>query len=328
MNFPKIIANTPATLSPTSVGDAHNWRVFIGWKMHYLKAALSLRDQLALLQQRGLHIADPDRALHWLRRVSYFRLSAYALPFKDGENFLPGTEFNDIAGLYIFDRKLRLLVLDAIERIEVALRTSITHEIGHAYGSLGHTDPANFAPNFDHAKFMAELMSEERRAKETFAMHFRKKYTAEAHLPVWMATELLSFGTISLLYKSMSPAIKSRIAAEFGVSDRHVASWLHALSYIRNVCAHHKRLWNRELAIKPQLPTRNMTWPHAVQSNERLYCILVLLQHMLNVVSPRCHWRDRLFKLFDEHPHVLLGAMQIPPDWRERAVWRQDLGRS
>ncbi len=290
--------------------------------MRYLKAALSFSDQLAQLQQRGLHVADPDRALRWLQRISYYRLSAYFLPFKDGDNFRQGTEFNDVAGLYIFDRKLRLLVLDAIERIEVALRTSITYEIGHAYGPFGHTESANFAPNLDHVKFMAELESEERRAKETFATHFRSKYTSEPHLPVWMATELLSFGAISMLYKSMAPAIKSRISAEFGVSDRHVASWLHALSYIRNVCAHHKRLWNRELGIKPQLPTRSLAWPHVVQSNERLYCLLVVLQHMLKVVSSHCRWRDRLFTLFDEHPGVPLAPMQVLSDWRTRAIWR------
>lgn len=290
--------------------------------MHYTKQALTFPGQLALLQQRGLNVADPDRALHWLQRVSYYRLSAYFLPFKDDENFRPGTEFNDIAGLYIFDRKLRLLILDAIERIEVALRTSVTYEIGHAFGAFGYTNPANFAPNFNHPKFMDELSIEERRAKETFVSHFHGKYTNEAHLPVWMATELLSFGTVSMFYKSLKPAIKSRIAAEYGVSDRHLASWLHALSYIRNVCAHHKRLWNRELAIKPQLPTRSLAWPHALQSNERLYCILVILQHMLKVISPHCHWRDRLFALFDEHPNVPSDPMQVPDDWRTRAVWR------
>lgn len=290
--------------------------------MNYSKQALSFPDQLAQLQRRGLTIVDQGRALQWLQRVSYYRLSAYFLPFKDSENFRPGTEFNDIAGLYIFDRKLRLLMLDAIERIEVALRTSVTYEIGHAYGPFGHADAGNFSPNFNHSKFMAELATEESRAKETFAAHFRGKYTSEPHLPVWMATELLSFGAVSLIYKSLKPAIKSRIAAEFGVSDRHFASWLHALSYIRNVCAHHKRLWNRELAIKPQLPTRSLAWPHTVQSNERLYCILVMLQHMLRVVSPRCHWRTRLFELFDQHPSVPLGPMQVPPDWRTRAIWR------
>lgn len=290
--------------------------------MHYTKQALTFPDQLALLQQRGLTVADPGRALHWLQRVSYYRLSAYFLPFKDNGSFRPGTEFNDIAGLYIFDRKLRLLILDAIERIEVALRTSVTYEIGHAFGAFGYADPANFAPSFSHSKFMAELSLEESRAKETFVSHFHGKYTNEAHLPVWMATELLSFGTVSMLYKSLKPAIKSQIAAEYGVSDRHLASWLHTLSYIRNVCAHHKRLWNRELAIKPQLPTRSLAWPHQVQSNERLYCILVVLQHMLKVISPHCHWRDRLFALFDEHPSVPLAPMQVPDDWRGRAVWR------
>lgn len=290
--------------------------------MLYPKHALDFPAQLAQLQQRGLQVDDPGRALHWLQRVSYYRLSAYFLPFKDGQNFRPGTEFNDIAGLYIFDRKLRLLVLDAIERVEVALRTSVTYEIGHAYGPFGHTDAGNLSPNFNHQKFMAELAIEESRAKETFVAHFRSKYAAEPHLPVWMATELLSLGTVSLLYKALKPAIKSRIATEFGVPDRHLASWLHALSYIRNVCAHHKRLWNRELAIKPQLPTRSLAWPHIVQSNERLYCILVVLQHMLNVVSPRCHWRNRLFQLFDEHPHVPLASMQVLPDWRTRAIWR------
>lgn len=290
--------------------------------MHYLKQALSFPDQLAQLQQRGLVVADPDRALQWLQRVSYYRLSAYFLPFKDGEIFRPGTEFNDVAGLYIFDRKLRLLILDAIERIEVALRTAITYEIGHAYGPFGHTDPANFAPRFDHAKFMAELGTEEHRAKETFASHFRRKYTTEPHLPVWMASELLSFGTVSMLYGALTPSIKRKIASEYGVPDIHFASWLHALSYVRNVCAHHKRLWNRQLRIRPQLPSRSLAWPHAVSDNGSLYCIMVVLQHMLKVVSPRCQWRTRIFELFDMHPSVPLDAMKFPSDWRSKALWR------
>ena len=102
--------------------------------MYYTKPALSFDEQLDLLRQRGLAIPDADRATRWLQKVSYYRLSAYCLPFKDGETFRAGTDFNDVAGLYIFDRKLRLLMLDAIERIEVAIRTAITYEIAHAFG--------------------------------------------------------------------------------------------------------------------------------------------------------------------------------------------------
>lgn len=290
--------------------------------MHYIKPALTFDEQLDLLRQRGLAIPDTDRATRWLQRVSYYRLSAYYLPFKDGEAFRAGTDFNDVAGLYIFDRKLRLLVLDAIERIEVAIRTAITYEIAHAYGAFGHTDPANFAPGFEHARFMGELGVEEMRAKETFAGHFRKKYTSEPHLPVWMATELLSFGTVSKLYTALAPALKQKIAAEYGVDEQFLRSWLHALTYLRNVCAHHKRLWNRQFAIRPRFPSRSLAWPHQTPDNSRLYGMLVVLRHMLVVTSPRCNWRERLWKLLDAHPAVPLDAMRIPADWRTRHLWR------
>lgn len=290
--------------------------------MHYIKPALSFDQQLDLLRQRGLSVADNARALHWLRQISYYRLSAYCLPFKDGENFRAGTDFNDIAGLYIFDRKLRLLVLDAIERIEVSIRTAITYEIAHAYGPFGHTESARFSPRFDHARFMDDLGREERRARETFASHFRGKYASEAHLPVWMATELLSMGTMSMLYEALVPDLKRRIAAAYGIDVQFLASWLHALTYLRNVCAHHKRLWNRQFAIRPRFPSRNRAWPHAIPDNGRLYAMLAVLRHMLLVVSPQCRWRERLFELFDTHPTVPLSAMQVPPDWRKSQLWR------
>lgn len=290
--------------------------------MHYTKPALTFDEQLDLLRQRGLAIPDADRATRWLQKVSYYRLSAYCLPFKDGEAFRVGTDFNDVAGLYIFDRKLRLLVLDAVERIEVAIRTAITYEIGHAYGAFGHTDPGNFAPDFRHGWFMDELDVEERRARETFANHFRKKYTPEPHLPVWMATELLSFGTVSKLYGALAPALKQKIAAEYGVDEQFLRSWLHALTYLRNVCAHHKRLWNRQFAIRPRFPSRSLAWPHVVPDNGRLYGMLVVLRHMLQVASPGCQWRERLWELLDAHPTVPLDAMKIPADWRGRSLWR------
>ncbi len=290
--------------------------------MHYTKPALTFVQQLQLLEDRGLTVNDPPRALRWLSKISYYRLSAYFLPFKTGQNFTPGTEFDQIAGLYIFDRKLRLLVLDAIERVEIAIRTSLTYEIGHAYGAFGHADPVNFAPTMRHVDFMAELANEEGRARETFATHFRRKYTLETHLPVWMATELLSFGTISMLYRELRPSLKQRIAGDFLVDDHFLGSWLHSLSYIRNVCAHHKRLWNRQLAVRPSIPTRNRNWPHQIPDTSRVYSCIAILRHMLKVVAPNCQWRARLFALLDAHPNVSLVAMGFPPNWRALALWR------
>lgn len=290
--------------------------------MRYLKPALTFDQQLDLLRQRGLTVRDPARALRWLQSVSYYRLSAYCLPLKDGERFCPETDFNDIAGLYIFDRKLRLLVLDAIERIEVSIRTSVTYEIGHAYGAFGHTDPTNFVPGFDHSRFMSELLDEERRARETFALHFRQQYAEEPHLPVWMATELLSFGTISRLYQSLDPKLRQHIAAPYAVDAQFLVSWLHTLTYVRNVCAHHKRLWNRQLAIKPRFPSRSLAWPHQVPDNGRLYAVLVVLRHMMKLNSPNSKWVERLHDLLAAHSTAPQSAMGFPGGWQKLTTWR------
>lgn len=291
--------------------------------MRYTKPPLTFAEQIELLQGRGLQVPDPARAEHWLSHISYYRLSAYTLPFKDGENFRPGTTFDHVAGLYIFDRKLRLILLDAIERIEVALRTFLTYELSHQYGVFGHTDPTHFAPRFGHDRFMEHLRKAERESKETFVSHYRSKYTSEEHLPVWMATELLSLGQLSRLYTACSPGIKRKFARRLNCTDPIVSSWLHSLSYVRNVCAHHSRLWNRELAIKPALPALSPAWPYRVRSNERLYCILVIVRHVLLRVSPRCNWHQRLFALFDEHPAIALDAMQVDPNWRTTQLWME-----
>lgn len=290
--------------------------------MRYFKPALTFDQQLDLLRQRGLTVRDPARALRWLQSVSYYRLSAYCLPFKDGERFRLETDFNDIAGLYIFDRKLRLLILDAIERVEVSIRTSVTYEIGHAYGPFGHTDAANFMSGFDHPRFMSELLDEEKRARETFAAHFRQHYDEEPHLPVWMATELLSFGTISRLYQSLDPKLRQCIATPYAVDAQFLVSWLHTLTYVRNVCAHHKRLWNRQLAIKPRFPSRSLAWPHQVLDNGRLYAVLVVLRHMMKVNSPNSKGVERLHALLAAHPAVSQSAMGFPNGWQKLITWR------
>jgi abortive infection bacteriophage resistance protein len=295
---------------------------FLGNRMHYQKPALTYDQQYDLLTARGLAIADRHRAMSWLRRVSYYRLSAYLLPFKTGEAFNDGSTFDDVAGLYIFDRKLRLIMMDAIERFEVSLRTSLTYEISHRYGPFGYADATNFHPRFNHAALMKELAATESKSQETFLGHYRSKYTSEALLPLWMASELLSFGWLSRIYSASHPSIKRTIARRLDIHDSQLSSWLHSLTYIRNVCAHHMRLWNRELAVKPSLPHKCAAWPYEVPSTDRMYCMLVIAMHCMSRIAPRCGWRRRLLALFDEHPKVDLSAMRIPKDWRDRSPWK------
>lgn len=291
--------------------------------MKYEKPWLDYDDLLSLLEARGLAIPDRERAIRWLKQISYYRLSAYCLPLKQAPSnaFQPGVKFDDVAGLYIFDRKLRLVLLDAIERIEVSLRAHLTHSLGRKYGPFGYAERTAFSRGFGHDALLDELAIAEERQPEPFVSHFREKYVDEPHLPFWMAAELLSFGMTSRIYADTVPDIKRRFASSIGVPDQFAVSWMHSLCYVRNVCAHHKRLWNRTLSIKPRLPDSSRYWPYGVTRNDGLYAILVIVRHCLSKLAPQCRWRERLFALFDAHPRVPLEGMQIPTDWRARAPW-------
>jgi abortive infection bacteriophage resistance protein len=234
--------------------------------MHFLKPASTVDQQIALLISRGLAIPDRGRASRWLNRVSYYRMSAYFAHFRqpDSENFRGGTCFEQVVALYKFDGRLRMLLLQSTQRIEIAVRTAVTYKIALNYGPFGHLNRDNFATSFDHDKFMDELSEEEKRSDEKFVKVYRKKCPLELHLPVWMATELISFGALSRLYKGLNPDIQREIAATFGVQGDILKNWLHCICYIRNNCAHHKTTWDREMTIKPVIPNR---WPYSCVTN-------------------------------------------------------------
>jgi abortive infection bacteriophage resistance protein len=284
--------------------------------MKYTKPALTFEKQIELLQSRGLIIENKERAQRWLARVSYYRLSAYFAPFKTSsadESFRSGTKIDSICDLYNFDRKLRLILLDAIERIEVAIRTAVTYELAHSYGPFGHTNPTSFSRKFDHPRFLSDLQEVESKSRERYIKHFRTKYSREPHIPIWMISELFSFGMISVIYSGLLADPSRRIASQYGPTPIILASWIHSLSSLRNVCAHHARLWNRVLGVQPKLPPAAQPyWPYASVSNTRLYAAFLILQQLLSVIAPNSGWKNRLVHLLDEYPSVDRLAMGFP----------------
>lgn len=306
--------------------------------MHYIKPALTYEQQLALLSSRGLAIPDRERALHWLKRKGYFRLSAYFLPFKmtDTDNYTPGTTFTDIIKLYKFDAHLRLLMIKAIDRVEVALRASITYHFAHVLGPFGYTQVINFTPlvpspgagipatGFDHAYMLRRIETEVTQSKEEFVRHYRTKYLSETHLPIWMLTELMPFGMLSKMTEGVKKSLRKQIAKDFGISQSQLASWMETLTYVRNICAHHSRLWNREVSLKPELLKE---WKVDGISNTRIYCVFLVLAHILCHASPRSRWKDMLMQCILENPHINLNAMGFPANWKELSPWNTSLLR-
>lgn len=298
--------------------------------MKFTKPALSIEQQLDLLVRRGMVVADRASALQYLEHISYYRLRAYWLPREvpaanEGDHaFQPGISFESVLDLYSFDRKLRLLVLDAIERVEVSLRTRWAYVMALRYGPHAHLDAAQFREATLHAKYLARLKEELDRSNETFVIHYRKKYTDPGLPPLWGISELLTFGQLSLWFQNIKEgAARVEIAKPYGLDEQIIGSFAHHLSYVRNVCAHHMRLWNREATIGMKLPARpdwlGNTFNHA--QPKRLYNTLVMLAYMLNAISPASRWRTHLLDLLHEHPAVNQNEMGFPADWRNAAFW-------
>jgi len=302
--------------------------------MKYEKDPMSFADQAQQLLDRGL-VADRDELIRRLESVSYYRLSGYLYPFRvtGGDTYAEGTSLAVVWDRYCFDRRLRVLVLDAIERIEVAVRTQLVYHFAHAHGAFGHC-AEDALPNLSIAAYIEwreGLIVETTRSKEAFKEHFVKKYgDVHRNLPVWMICELMSMGSLLTFFKGADKAIQADVAAHFGMPDELLQSWFRSLYAARNICAHHSRLWNRVLGYAPALPHKNKhpDWHRKsangknVLTNNRAGIILMICRTFLAQISPSSQWHERVAQLFAEYPDIPVAEMGLPDDWQQHPLWK------
>lgn len=309
------------------------------------KRALSIDEHIGMLRARGLIISDDSSAKHYLNNISYYRLSAYTRPFyvphQPVHTFRQGTCFDDVLQLYIFDRELRLLLLDVIERLEVALRAQLANRLAQEYGPHGYLDPAIFDTRYNHAWLVQKLQPDGKTpAVEPFLAHYNEKYTAAPKQPpIWMAVELLTFKEVSILFSHLRLATDTQpIESHFGWKYTVLKSWFRSISDLRNLCAHHARVWNREFGTIPVSPKRTPNdWPvvserlptgahfqsgQTINARQRLYMQLVVIQSLMKPVSGESDWVQRLVQLLNRNPRVSLPHMGFPVDWQQQAFWQ------
>lgn len=295
-------------------------------KRAFAKPPTTCAEQVALLQRRGMIVDDVAQAEFYLQHLNYYRLVAYWLPFEADHGthqFKPGARFSEVLNLYIFDRELRLLLLDAIERVEVSVRTQWAYQMAHRHGAHAHLDQALARDWTGWVSDSNQLIGEVGRSKERFIEHLNRTYS-EPLPPIWAVCEIMSLGLLSRQYKNLKPmATRTAIASSYGIDQQVFESWLHHLTFIRNICAHHNRLWNREFTITPQLPKSK---PRAlrgefVNGSRKLYNTLLILLHFMDVIAPDHHWRQRLKGLLASH-NIAGRAMDFPDGWEELAIWK------
>lgn len=293
--------------------------------MKYSKPHLTYRKQADQLINRGL-VADVDTLITRLKSVNYYRLSGYWFPFRlPGDDFKPGTTLDEIWDRYTFDRQLRCIVIDAVERMEIAIRTDIVYEFSLQYGPFGYKEKNNFPglSTASHNQLLISYYRETINSREVFVNHFKDKYGDEHELlPMWMAVEIMSFGMMLTFYTGLAKNMKRKVSNKYGIAFGVLESWLKTLNQVRNICAHHGRLWNRELGIKPRIPDNNGIWKQpVVVANKRIFGVLTILKYIINHIAPQSKWGSRLFKLLEDYPDVPIKSMGFPDNWRECPIW-------
>jgi abortive infection bacteriophage resistance protein len=256
-------------------------------------------------------------------------IDRYWHPFRNpgDSTFRANTTFDAVWQRYAFDRHLRLLVMDAVERIEIAVRTQLAYHLVHQSG-----DPFAYAVDLaalpqlkadQRQRLLEDLASETEHSKETFTEHFRAKYGDEhPYMPIWMAAEIMTFGCILTLFRGVHEDIRKQVAVLFGVHDTVLGSWLLTLNTVRNICAHHGRLWNREFGVQPKIPKKIGAWNRPVPvAGQRIFTILTICKHCLDRIAPQSYWPTRWRELLAAFPFIPRGSMGFPANWEECPIW-------
>jgi len=320
----------------------------------YAKPFKAIPDQIALLNSRGMIISDIPKASKCLERIGYYRLSGYAYPYrqrrveKDAhgmnqtvvlDEFQDGTNLGEIIELYVFDKKLRIIVLDAIERMEVALRVDIALLLGarsptahreteHVHGNFARITPGKTASN--HENWIKRLDEVADKSKEEFVKHFNRAY--HPPLPIWVSIETWDFGLLSVFISGMRWDDLLALCAKYEIPrPQLLQSWIRSLNHVRNICAHHRRFWNRTMVDNPARPTHtemplHSHWAMDERASTRVYSSVAILRHFMRTLHPNSHWTEKL-KLHigtfpnSENPNISLRSAGFSPNWGTLPLW-------
>lgn len=295
------------------------------------KEARTSEQQVTLLQARNMLFNDIPRANTCLKNISYYRLAGYWWDMQDdstAHHFREDSSFKTVLDRYDFDRKLRLLIFDAIERIEIALRTKIIYYLSLSYGGLWYLDSNLFQRDDHHRDFKERLNENIEYSQETFILEHKKNHPNEAP-ESWKALEVISFGTLSKLYKNLKHQLpeKAIIANKFGLNNqKYLSSWLNSVSVLRNIIAHHGRLYNRNIVNRcywpPKTGQKILDYNPLQNGPLKIYPILSAIIYLCDNIGLEQHLREDIKTLIYTFPELKLKTMGFPENWDEQPIWK------
>lgn len=285
---------------------------------------------ISLMKNRGLDVGDFQRAEHYIRNIGYYRLSAYLYPLlqipKDTHCYKAGSTFQDALNLYRFDKKLRLFLFNEIEKVEIALRSTLANTVVEKTGNIfWMTDAALFANTDKFNRTMALIDKELKSSKEEFILHFKEKYI-DTYPPAWILVEILPLGVITRIYENLADnALRKKVAARFSLTVPVFSSWMTVITLTRNSCCHHSRVWNKSNAIPPLIAKKlKGKWLVSKVSPKRIFYNICIIKWFIDIVSPHNDMKGHLLRLLADFPTIDTQAMGFPKNWHEEPLWKED----
>ena len=297
-------------------------------KIPFSKHYTEEQSLIILLQSRGLLITDINKANHYLTHIGYYRLSAYMYPLlqvpKEQHLYKPGATFKKVMMLYRFDKKLRLLLFNEIEKIEVAVRSAIVkHGCEVTNDPFWMTNPHNFSNPVKFNKTIRLIEDELNHSKEEFITHFKDIYS-DPYPPAWILSEILPLGVMTNIYSNIkNKKIKKRVSQSFHLQIAPFESWMTIVTLTRNLCCHHARIWNKQNTLRPMIPNIIVKpWINQPTDTLRIYFDMCIIKYFLNIISPGNDMLTKMLALFAEYPEVDLGALGFPSgNWQDEPLW-------
>ncbi len=282
----------------------------------------TLSEQISLLRQRGLAIADEKCAKQFLYFNNYYRISGYSLTLRNHDIFSKSASFQQIIDIYNFDHEFRHILLKYIEMIEIKFKSAYVYEFTKEYGPTGYLDVSHFTDSKRHTAILqkAEAQKEKRLPNEAFLKHYVEEL--KENLPLWAYIDLLTISDISFLYSISDHKIKTAVANSFGITKKGAAllgKFMHSMTIIRNLCAHGSRLYNRLFEQKPSLSRSELALlrknSDGAVDNAHLFGFILIMKRLLANFE-FCDFKDELLLLTQKIPFVQMKYYGFPSDWQ------------
>lgn len=334
MNSPNARRGTTATETRAAKRRRKNTPQGKKASLDYRKPVLSPDEILERIRSKGLLIKDDEAVFRAIKSIGFFRLLIYMRNFQEqsdtGKRFRGGTSFEDVISLYEFDRKIRLLTLDAIERLEVALRASLSNAL------ITETRDAHWYMKPEHYRCESDFKDRKDKIQKSAGpqyidgshgialQHYYNTYKAPELPPIWLACEKLSLGALSNFLSSLSTKNRKHVLRHLwqGYPEDLLCSWFQSLTDLRNVCAHQDRVWNTSFTVNT--PKTHKKHPKDF-AGTRFYSRAAVIQLLLRPLGNHAFWKEGLQALLKEHPHVKPNThLGFPDHWQERPLWKED----